>query len=382
MGKNSSKPKTDKAMNLINTENLFESDPFDFSTKSKDLFISSLREMCLHHYNNNETIKKIWNYQNFKPENLKTEQDIQNMPYLMVNLFKERSFITGKEEDLALTLTSSGTSGQKSVMRLDAGSLRRVKSLAYNCYDSLGICDNQKYNYLCFTYDPKVADDLGTAFTDELLTSFTDINEVYYAIHWSEQKSDWELNEQAVVEKLKEFEKSDYPTRILGFPAFLYKIIKDFDLNQNLGKNSWLLTGGGWKNHANEQIPKDEFRAFVEKTIGIPQSNQRDLFGMVEHGIPYVDCKAGKLRIPNYARVYIRHPKTLEILDYNTPGLIQFVCSYNSSYPNMSILTTDWGELKASDDDHPADILEILGRAGMVKHKGCALKANDLLKNT
>lgn len=367
-------------MKLIYTEKLFNSDPFDFSVVNQNLFYESLNEINLHHYQNNKDIQKIWDYQKFIPGKIKSDYDIYSMPYLMVNLFKERTFITGSEKDLALVLTSSGTSGQKSVMRLDQGSLNRVKKLAYNVYDSLGICDQKKYNYLCFTYDPKVANDLGTAFTDELLTSFTDKNEVYYAIHWSAEKNDWELNEEMVVEKLKEFASSQYPTRILGFPAFLYKIIKDFNLKINLGNNSWLLTGGGWKNHADEEIPKQEFRQFIQDTIGIPKSNQRDLFGMVEHGIPYVDCSNGYLRIPNYARVFIRNPKTLEILDYDQPGLIQFICTYNSSYPNMNILTTDWGMIKPSPDNQKGDVLEILGRAGVNKHKGCAIKATELLR--
>ena len=37
---------------------------------------------------------------------------------------------------------------------------------------------------------------------------------------------------------------------------------------------------------------------------------------MVEHGIPYVDSKNGELKIPNYARVIIRDPKTMKPLGY------------------------------------------------------------------
>ena len=37
-------------------------------------------------------------------------------------------------------------------------------------------------NYLAFTYDPGVAKDLGTAFSDELLTRLTRVGEVHYAI--------------------------------------------------------------------------------------------------------------------------------------------------------------------------------------------------------
>jgi Acyl-protein synthetase, LuxE len=264
-------------------------------------------------------------------------------------------------------------------MVLSQGSLDRVKALAWRIHKELGMVSDEKVNYLCFTYDPHVARDLGTAFTDELLTGFTGRNEVYYALQWDEVKSDFVFNAQGVADTLHRFAKAGLPVRILGFPAFLHKVIVDFNLKLDLGPRSWVQTGGGWKNMADEEIPKQQFRQFVSDRLGLPVENIRDMFGMVEHGIPYCDCPAGNLHIPNYARVFVRSPFDLSILPEGEKGLLQFLCTYNDSYPSMSLLTTDWGRVGTCNCGLPGRTLEIMGRAGVSKHKGCAIKAAEFL---
>lgn len=363
------------------TEKLLNSDPFEFSAVSSKLFIESFRENALHHYEKHEFTKKFWDKVGFHPSQIETEEDLTRVPGTMVHLFKEHEMCSVPHDELVLVLTSSGTGGQKSRQFLNQVSLDNVKKLALNIHKALGMASEREYNYLCFTYDPKIANDLGTAFTDELLTNFTGKKEVYYAIQWNEAKNDFELNEEGVVETLKRFEASDIPTRILGFPAFLYEVIEKYNLKLNLGKESWLQTGGGWKGKADKEIPKKEFRKFIEDRLGIPQSNQRDLFGMVEHGIPYVDCEKGNLHIPNYARVFVRSPYDLGLKAKGERGLLHFLCSYNFSYPASSLLTTDYGRVGSCDCSLGGDILILEGRAGVTKHKGCALKALELLEN-
>lgn len=358
---------------------LLTSDPFDFSPTNKKLFLESFRENALHHYKHHDFTRKLWDLLKFHPDQLKSEEDLIKIPGTMVHLYKEHSFCSVTADKIALTLTSSGTGGQKSQQFLDLSSLENVKALAYKIHQSLGMVSEQKYNYLCFTYDPAVANDLGTAFTDELLTNFTAKNEVYYAIQWNAEKADFVLNEEGVVETLKRFEASPFATRILGFPALLFEILEKHKVTLNLGKDSWLQTGGGWKGKADKEIPKHEFRQFIQNRLGIPMANQRDLFGMVEHGIPYVDCPHGNLHIPNYARVYVRSPKDLSLKKKGERGLLHFLCSYNTSYPAPSLLTTDYGRLGSCGCGIPGDILILEGRAGVSKHKGCALKALELL---
>jgi phenylacetate-coenzyme A ligase PaaK-like adenylate-forming protein len=359
------------------TDKLLDTRPFDFSDENKKQFVKSFKEISLHHYKSNKYFKFVWDKAGMHPENIYIEEDIKRAPFILVNQFKFHDFKSSSS--IVLTLGSSGTSGQRSVMHLDQYSLDNFKKLCFAIHKDLGMTNSKKYNYLCFTYDPDVAKDLGTAFTDKVLTSFTGINQIYYTFKYDESLKDFIMDEKEIVKTLKKFESSGIPTRILGFPAFLFEIVQKYDLQLDLGLDSWVQTGGGWKSKADQEIPKDEFRNLMSKKLGIPKGNIRDLFGMVEHGIPYVDCADGALRIPNYARVYIRDPESLEILPDGEKGLIQFVCTYNTSYPSMNILTTDWGRL-VDDGSKFGTKLEIFGRAGMTKNKGCALKALELMK--
>ena len=111
------------------------------------------------------------------------------------------------------------------------------------------------------------------------------------------------------------------------------------------------------------------------KWLLTPQ-NVRDLYGMVEHGVPYCECEKWRMHIPNYSRVLVRDPITLEVLPPGQAGLLQFLTPYHHSFPAVSLLTTDRGVV------HPecrcgrkSPTLTLLGRAGVTKHKGCAIAA-------
>ncbi len=361
------------------TDRLLASDPFDSSLAS--LFVASFRENALHHYENHPYVRALWDEAGTHPRQLTTESAIQSSPWIMVNAFKENVFRTAKESDIVLHLTSSGTGGMKSHQFLDAESLANVKKSAWEIHRALGMVDGERsYNYFCFTYDPKVANDLGTAFTDELLTNFTPKREVYYAFQWSAEKNDFVFDKPAAAQKLREYAASGHPTRILGFPAFLNQLIDEFELRLELGPHSWIQTGGGWKGLADQEIPKQEFRKKVSERLGLPIAHVRDMFGMVEHGIPYVDCERGELHVPNFARVYVRDPRTLEVLPEGQTGLVQFLCSYNFSYPAFNFLGTDYGRIERCSCSLGGPILKFSGRAGVSKHKGCAIKALELME--
>lgn len=363
--------------------NLFDSNPFNFSNESRLLFLSSFKENAIHHYNHSKLIHSFFDEAGFHPDQLLSENDLSRVPPIMVHLFKEHAFKSVPDSEIVLSLTSSGTGGVKSKQYLNAESLTNVKRLAYQIHHYLGMTSQENYNYVCFTYDPAVANDLGTAFTDELLTNFTGKKEVFYAIQWNKEKNDFEFKPNETIAALKRFEKSGIPVRILGFPAFLVQLIHDHGLQLNLGETSWLQTGGGWKTSADKEISKEDFRNLTSSALGIPKENIRDLFGMVEHGIPYVDCEKGNLHIPNYSRVYIRSPYDLSLLEEGMTGLIHFLCSYNTSYPAASLLTTDYGAIGTCDcaiGKAGSKVLLLKGRAGITQNKGCAIKALELIQ--
>jgi hypothetical protein len=363
------------------TDELLSSDPFDFGERGDARFLASFKEMVAHHCAHNPLIARLWADAGLGPEMLTRPDDLARAPFVMVNLFKERDLRTARPDEVALTLTSSGTSGQKSKQVLDARSLAAVKALVRRVFTALGMASSTATSYLCFTYDPAKAKDLGTAFSDELLTSLTPVASTYYAIRWQDAASDFVFDDVDVVEHLRQLERQPNPVRILGFPAFLEQVLDGRELSFRFAADSWVITGGGWKGKAALEIPKPAFKERVAAATGIPLSHIRDSYGFVEHGIPYVDCELGRLHVPSYARVLVRDPVDLKVLPPGESGLLQFLCSYNSSYPCFNVLSTDYGMLERCACGKAGMTLTLTGRAGLSRHRGCALAAAELLRS-
>ena len=67
-------------------------------------------------------------------------------------------------------------------------------------------------------------------------------------------------------------------------------------------------------------------------------------------GIVYPDCSEGNKHVPIFADVLIRDIHNQQILPHRTPGFIQTLCPTPNSYPGISVLTDDIGEVLGEDD--------------------------------
>jgi phenylacetate-coenzyme A ligase PaaK-like adenylate-forming protein len=364
---------------------LFETPAFEYSHKTSKAFFSAMRAALEFQGRHAPVLKALYKAEGFRPSSVKGELDVPGIPFISVSALKERDLTTLPYSRILLELKSSGTSGQRSRMQLDRGSLLRVRRMAWQVFEGLGLTDLERaHDYICFTYDPEVARDLGTAWTDKLLTGFTKKGEIFYTFRWSKAKNDFYFDIDGAVSAMKKFEDAGSLVRFLGFPAFALKLTEEFKKRfgryPKLNPGSSVVTGGGWKTLADEAIDKKVYRGILADNLGIPAENVRDQFGMVEHGVPYMDCRLGNFHIPNYGRVITRHPGTLEPLGFGKPGLLQFITPYLTSYPSLSFLSSDFGLVRESCScglDGP--VLEIHGRAGIKKLKGCAISAATML---
>jgi phenylacetate-coenzyme A ligase PaaK-like adenylate-forming protein len=369
---------------FVKTGELFDcGQAFAHNQHNRLLFEEAMREALQWH------LRKCPDFKSFMRESglsEKVEKVVpEDIPPLLVTIFKEFRLISVPEEQVKIELTSSGTGGRKSAIVLDNRSYKRIQKIVSNIFDSLGLVDHQqKVNYLCFTYDPRKAGSVGTAFSDKMLTGLTGRRSVFYAIRWNEAIGDFDFDLEATVKKLIEFNRRPEPVRILGFPAYLWQVcnrLEEKGLKLQLGKDSYIITGGGWKMHKDQEVTKEIFKERVERVLGMPGQNIRDLFGMVEHGIPYVDCEHGRLHVPIYARVRVVDPETLQDLGLGKPGLLHLMTPYLSSYPSISLLATDIGIVEENCPcGRPGHTFRVVGRAGLAKHKGCAITALELLK--
>jgi len=364
-------------------ERLIELPAFAHGRAADGLFAQAMRQSAKIHYKKCPEFRGIWEKAGFSPEKIRSAGDLKKIPFIFVTAFKERRLISTPEKDAVLTLTSSGTSGQKSMIVLDETSLLRVRRIAWRVFDALGMADEAETDYLCFTYDPRAAKNLGTAFTDELLTGLTETGEVFYAIK-PDGGGGFYFDSEGALSALERFEKRGRPSRILGFPAHALSLCEKFrrenGRNARLNPESWVITGGGWKDNQDRAVDKNAMRALLAESLGLSAGQVRDLFGMVEHGVPYVDCPLGKFHVPVYGKIFVRHPATLEPLGFGERGLLQFMTPYLSSYPSISLLSSDFGWLEEKCScGLKGPVMHVAGRAGVKKLKGCAVSAATLL---
>jgi hypothetical protein len=364
---------------------LFETPAFEYSPKTSRAFCAAMRAALDFQGKRAPVLKALYAAEKFSPASVRTERDIANIPFIFVAALKERDLTTLPYSKIVLELKSSGTSGQRSRMQLDRGSLMRVRRMAWKVFEGLGLTDSSRaHDYICFTYDPEVAKDLGTAWTDKLLSGFTKKGEIFYTFRWSKAKNDFYFDIDGAVSAMKKFEAAGSLVRLVGFPAFALKLTEEFKKRfgryPRLNPGSSVVTGGGWKTLADEAMDKKVYRKVLADNLGVPVENVRDLFGMVEHGVPYVDCRLGNFHVPNYGRIIARHPGTLAPLGFNETGLLQFITPYLTSYPSLSVLSSDFGLVRPKCScGLPGPVLEIKGRAGVTKLKGCAISAATML---
>ncbi len=369
---------------FVSCGDLFDiKDAFNHTKDTDELFKKAMNEALRWHASKCPDFKEFLALQGLT--NFKEDIEIEQIPPVMVTCFKEFKLASIPDERVKLELTSSGTGGRKSAIILDAKSYKRILKIVDNIFGSLGLLDRkQRVNYLCFTYDPKYAENVGTAFSDKILTGLTARRSVFYAIKWDEEKQDFTFDVKATAQKLRAFAKRPEPVRILGFPAYLWEVcdwLEERGVTLEFNKDSYVLTGGGWKMNKDKEVTKDIFKDRVSKVIGIKHENVRDMFGMVEHGIPYMDCEAGRLHVPIYGKACALEPETLQPVKNGEEGLLYLMTPYLTSYPSIALLTTDKAVIE---DNCPCgrngNTIRIVGRAGLAKHKGCAINALELLK--
>jgi len=367
-------------------DRLIETPPFDHGPAARRLFLAALREAAAHHIRACPPFRGICRAQRFKPSLLRSEGDVARLPFIFVSAFKERELSSAPKKDIVLELTSSGTTGQKSRMLLDKTSLLRVRRIAWQVFNAIGLAQTQEAaDYLCFTYDPRVAGNVGTAWTDKLLTGLTMTEEVFFAFKWDPVARAFRFDQEGALKALERFEGTGRQARIVGFPAFALQLCREFRKRHGrsvrLRPDSKVITGGGWKDQQDRAMDKGLMRKTLADSLGIPAANVRDLFGMVEHGVPYVDCALGNFHIPNYARVLVRDPASLDVLPVGRSGLLQFITPYLRSIPSISVLSSDFGSVeKGCACGLQGPILRVIGRAGVSKLKGCAVAASALLQ--
>ncbi len=362
------------------------SNPYQSTAKTDELFKDAMKETILWHYTRNGFYKTLLDNNRFNINSINSIEDLYSLPMIHANFFKTHTTASIPIEDIEITLTSSGTTGQKSQMFFDHWSMAAGRRMVDDVYEYNNWYSKTPANYIVSNYEPIEGLTRGTANTSKYLTKYAPANEIFYLLR-STGTNKHEFDPFGAVEALRRFEKDKLPIRIIGFPSFVYFVIQRLvEMKKSPLKfhpDSLVLFAGGWKGYADQQIPKNNLYEMVHKNLGIPIKRCRDAYGAVEHSVPYIECEQHHLHIPVWSRSVIRDVYTLKKLAYDKPGFLSFITPYITSVPAISVLMGDMAIMhppESCDCGKSTPWFDIIGRAGISKNKSCAVSASELLK--
>ena len=367
------------------TETLFVYDKIYDQKGSQQLFLNAMKESIEHHQTHCEFYRQLLKKYRFSPSQLQSVDDCEKIPTIPAHFFKYYEILSVKKEEVEIYATSSGTEGQRSKIFLDHetikfGTQMAIKAMKYHKFISM-----IPTNYVILGYEPKPGNDMGNVKVALGMTRFAPIKEKVFALRAIGDQ--YEIDYFGLMDALKRFNRQKLPVRIFGFPSYLYMLLKMMKKSGmkplRLNKKSLILTGGGWKKYGDIMIDKGELHGMIEELLGIPSENCRDFYSAVEHSVAYPECKNHHMHVPIWSRVIIRNVRSLEPLGFDQPGFLNFISPLVSSVPVSSILMGDMAILREGKDcgcgiDTP--YFEVLGRAGRIQTRSCAIAASEYIK--
>lgn len=360
----------------------FSRDPYK-APKDGRLFIKCVLENLNFQIANCPEYAAICEHFNFKPELIKSEEDLWRIPPVTTNYLKRNNLFSMSDSALKIKVTSSGTGGSKSTVGFDKKSLSVGIGMMIHYFNYYHVLSPMPVNYIVLGYEPSSHNDMGAAKTAYGTTFFAPALRRDYALKATE--NGYEPDIEGLAKALYRAEKSPFPVRFVGFPPYMYFLVKyleEHGMSFKLKKGSKILLGGGWKQFSGEEIGRKEFFGLIGRTLGI--TDCLEFFSAVEHPLPYVKCENGRFHVPRFSRVLVRDPKTLEPLPYGRPGIINFISPLVMSMPILSIMTDDLAVLYPGEQcgcGNGSDCFELLGRVGARNVKTCAAEASKLILN-
>lgn len=342
--------------------NLIQKNPFVLSEKEKKVFFTNeINKLTIHHFNHSNTYKKILEGLNYNSR----IKDLENLPFLTTNLFKELKLLSIKEKDIFKTLTSSGTSGARtSKIYLDKDNASNQRIILKKIFEHH--FGKQRLPMLFISKNPNINKKGFDAKTAAILGfSIFGTNHTYLL------KEDNTVDEQILINFLENYSSGKF--LIFGFTfeiyEFFFKRCKNLE-NINL-KNGILIHGGGWKKLNKNKVSNKNFRKqFLLKY------NLKDIYnyyGLIEQiGSIFFECPKCNLFVcSDFSEILIRD-KNLNILNHGK-GLIQLFSLLPKSYPGHNILTEDIGEIVSNNTcNHKGKCFKVYGRVHEAEIRGCS----------
>lgn len=356
--------------------------PYDLPGSDR-AFLRACRDNCAYHIRRCPGYARICKHLGFSPEQLKSIGDLEKLPVIPTLFFKRRELSSMPRWRMAMQVTSSGTSGKYSRVGFDWGFFLAEAPMVVNLGFRHHLVSAKPAHCVILGYKPHKSNHTGVTRTMFGLTHFSPPLSRTYALQM--EGGAYVPNLDGVAGALGRLERSRFPTRVIGFPSYLWfglKRMEELGLQVKLPKGSRIILAGGWKQHADQEVDKGVLYGLAERTLGIPEDHINELFGAVEHPVFYNTCPRHHFHIPAYGRVIIRDPDTLAPLPMGRVGLVNLISPLMTATPTLSVMTDDLGYLTPGEKcgcGIQSPYLTILGRVGMGDIRTCAAGAAELL---
>lgn len=358
------------------------SGPYDLPGSDRQ-FVRAVADNCAWHIRRCPEYRAISQYLGFSPDQLRTVDDLARVPVLPTLFFKRHAVFSMPQWRMAMKVTSSGTSGSFSQVGFDWGCILAEVPMILKLGWRHGLISPKPANYVVLGYKPDRHNHTGVTRTMFGLTFFAPPLRRAYALHCRDGNYVPDLD--GAVRALERFAKSPFPTRIVGFPSYLWfglQRMEELGISVTLRPGSKILLAGGWKQHYTQQVEKPVLYELARRVLGVGEENIHEFFGAVEHPIFFNACSRHHFHVPAYARVLIRDVNTLEPLPYGQVGLVNLISPLIRATPVTSVMTDDLGVLEPGSRcgcGIQSPYLTILGRVGLSGITTCAAGAAQLL---
>ena len=303
----------------------------------------------------------------FDPADLSEPKDLERVPLVPSSLFKKR-LLRSRSEGAVRECLSSGTQGTRSVVLRDGPTMERfIAGLVHGSrefYEQHDVREGfvlgpsgDEAGSLWFSYVVGLVDleiDTGFFVRDDLLQPVE------------------------LARALQDLTPGTQPV-IVGPPPLLWDFCRwamdekvDIDLR---GTGALVVTAGGWKARAGEQIDRSRLTTMLSDTLGVEGRLVRDLFNMVELNSVVFECEHHRKHIPPWLEVIPRRAADMGRVDPGEDGVLTYLDPTATSYPCF-VFSDDVGTV--SDGPCPCGragrTLSLTRRLARIDERGCALK--------
>jgi len=309
---------------------LLELPPYGLSSEAKlAALLPAVGEELIHHYAHCGLFQKWCRKQGFDPH--EGIADLAAVPFLPVSVFKRLLLCSTPQEQIVRVLTSSATSSQTpSRIVLDQVTRnRQMRALTAILSYRIGGA-RRPFVVLDVPPSPETASQgelsARTAGMRGYLMAATKTQYVF-----KNDATNLTLDVDKLVDAVEDLKAQGEPFCLLGYTYGLYRDVvtplREKGVRLELPENAVILHFGGWKRLRDQAVTKTVLYAHTTEVFGVGPQAICDIYGFTEQlGVIYPDGVDGIKRTPSYSEVFVRDPRTLEVLADGETGLLEFVC--------------------------------------------------------